>query len=87
VKSKRKYGKHNHPFHEVAENMRRKAQDGWNVYQKFTCAGCGARLTIDEPNKMYTQGTCDKCDAVTNIEEDGCNFLMTTRRLAKQTSH
>lgn len=45
-------------------------------YQKYTCAGCGNRLTIEEPNKFYETGSCDKCDTITNIKERGCNFML-----------
>lgn len=43
-------------------------------HQKFTCSGCGQRLTIDEPNVLHAEGTCDKCPAVTKIEK--CNYLL-----------
>jgi len=65
----------NHPFDEVAKTAEEKVKSGAIVYQKFTCAGCGQRLTIDEPNTFHRTGTCDQCDAVTDIEKDGCNYL------------
>jgi len=49
---------------------------GIKIYQKFTCAGCGQRLTIDEPNNFHKQGSCDKCPAITDIEKQGCNYLV-----------
>lgn len=49
---------------------------GVKVFQKFSCVGCGARLTVEEPNKFFTHGSCDKCPAVTDIKKNGCNYLL-----------
>jgi hypothetical protein len=46
------------------------------IFQKFTCAGCGSRLTIAVPNEFHSSGTCDNCDAVTDIRKSGCNYLV-----------
>lgn len=46
------------------------------VLQKFSCEHCGQRLTISEPNKIYTEGTCDKCGKVTDIRKHGCNYVL-----------
>lgn len=48
---------------------------GITLYQKFTCAGCGARLTMDKPNAFFEQGTCDNCPTITDIKKQGCNYL------------
>jgi hypothetical protein len=64
------------PFDEVCDTARRLAVEGHKVYQKFTCVGCGQRLTMDEPNHFYEEGTCDKCDAVTDIKKQGCNYMV-----------
>jgi hypothetical protein len=64
-----------HPFEEVVASAIATMQEGANVYQKYTCSGCGNRLGMEEPNKFYTLGTCDKCDAVTDIRKRGCNFM------------
>ena len=65
-----------HPFYEVAAEAARHVANGATVFQKWTCAGCGARLTLEEPNKFHLTGTCDLCPAVTNIEAQGCNYLL-----------
>jgi hypothetical protein len=65
-----------HPFYEVVWSVARMNAAGGTCYQKFTCDGCGNRLTMDVPNKMYTEGACDNCDTITNIEKKGCNFLL-----------
>jgi hypothetical protein len=63
------------PFQDVTNEAERQIEQGAVTYQKFTCAGCGARLTIDIPNTFYTKGTCDKCGALTDIAERGCNYM------------
>lgn len=65
------------PFDEVVKKVQElKARGGFVAFQKFTCAGCGNRLTIDEPFKFYTEGTCDNCPAVTDIVQQGCNYML-----------
>lgn len=71
-----------HPFYEVARQAERKMQDGFTVYQKFTCEGCGARQTIGEANRFFLTGTCEECGALTNIAARGCNFMATIGDLA-----
>ena len=65
------------PFEKMARQAERLVKDGFTVYQKFSCNGCGERLTMDVPNKFFQEGTCDKCDTVTNIERKGCNYCVT----------
>jgi hypothetical protein len=65
-----------YPFADVCKTADRLIADGWNAHQKFTCAGCGNRLTIAEPNTFHKTGTCDKCDAVTDIVAQGCNYML-----------
>lgn len=65
-----------HDFQAVVESAAEKIAAGGMVFQKFTCADCGNRLTMEEPNKFWTHGTCDKCGHVTNIQEAGHNFLL-----------
>jgi hypothetical protein len=65
-----------HPLLEVAEHADRLIKMGADVYQKFTCAGCGQRLTMEKPNVFYKTGVCDRCPTITNIEERGCNMLV-----------
>ena len=66
----------NHPFWTVAEAAHKLVLAGADIYQKFTCAACGQRLTMGEKNKFFKTGTCDKCGAVTDIEAAGCNYLV-----------
>jgi hypothetical protein len=66
-----------HPFDKItAEADILIASTKATIFQKFTCSGCGQRLTMDVPNTFYTHGTCDKCGVTTDIKAQGCNFLM-----------
>jgi NAD-dependent SIR2 family protein deacetylase len=67
---------HDHDFHKVAGSMQYHIEHGAMVYQKFTCQHCGNRLAFDVPDKMYTKGECDRCGGVTDIMENGSNFLL-----------
>jgi ribosomal protein L40E len=68
-----------YPFDDVVAKAEAFAAAGHEVYQKFTCRGCGARLTIEPPNTFHESGTCDQCSAITNIRARGCNFMIVTR--------
>jgi hypothetical protein len=63
-------------FEEVCRAAEDLCEQGWDVHQKFTCSGCGNRLTIEEPNVFHRTGTCDRCHAVTDIENQGCNYML-----------
>ena len=64
------------PLHEcVATVDELRAKDPTiRVFQKFTCSHCQTRLTMAEPNTFFSQGTCDKCGATTEIRE--CNYML-----------
>lgn len=64
-----------HPFDEVCEVVEELAKKGVQCYQKFTCAKCGARQTMEEAIVFYTEGSCEECKHVTNIKERGCNYM------------
>ena len=65
-----------YPFEEVVMDAMKMTERNCDVYQKFTCVGCGQRLTMEEPNRFYETGTCDKCPAVTDIRKMGCNYIL-----------
>lgn len=65
-----------HPLDECIKDAAKLIGQGAKVYQKFTCSGCGTRLTIDKPNVFYATGTCDNCDAITDIVKQGCNYMV-----------
>lgn len=64
------------PFNDVVAKATELSKFGFLVFQKFTCAGCGQRLTIETPNTFHTTGSCDKCPALTDIEKQGCNYML-----------
>lgn len=64
-----------YPISVIMESMMKQMARGAECHQKFTCAGCGSRLTIETPNRLFTKGECDNCDTVTDIEAQGCNFM------------
>jgi len=66
-----------YPFKDVVANAERKIAQGWTVYQQFNCAHCGAKQTMDDPNKFYLTGRCEECGKITDIEKDGMNFMAT----------
>ncbi len=66
-----------YPFDQVAADAEQLINEkGAVVFQKFTCASCGARQTMAEANKFFTSGKCEECGAVTDIKSRGCNFMM-----------
>lgn len=69
----------NYPLEECVRKAQTYINKGAKVYQKFTCANCGQRLTMDVPNTFYETGDCDKCGHVTDIKADGCNYMMVLR--------
>lgn len=68
------------PFYEVLDKALPFIKRGHTVLQKFTCASCGARQTMVEPNIFFIVGTCERCGAKTNIEQRGCGYMMIASR-------
>jgi len=70
----------NHPKDRPVEECLETAQKLWAAggvtFQKFTCSTCGQRLTMDEPNVFFAEGTCDQCGAVTDIVKQGCGYTL-----------
>ncbi len=65
-----------YPLEEIEEAVAKHIKAGHEVFQKFTCIGCGERLMVEEANRLYTSGSCDKCGVVTDIKKTGCNYLV-----------
>jgi predicted RNA-binding Zn-ribbon protein involved in translation (DUF1610 family) len=70
---------HDYPLEEIGDACMEHIKKGATIYQKFTCADCGARLMMDIPNTLFTEGTCDKCGHVTDIRQAGCNYLLISK--------
>ena len=47
---------------------------GGAFFQKWTCGGCGRRVTGNTPNAFFVRGHCEDCDHVTDLEKAGCNY-------------
>jgi len=62
-------------FDEVAKQSFDLVCKGATIHQKWTCAGCGTRQTMEVPNKMFTRGICEECGHETDIKARGCNYL------------
>ncbi len=65
-----------HPFMECVEAAVKILESGGTVFQEFNCSGCGAKQIMGEPNRFYKTATCEECGHVTDIEKDGCNYLV-----------
>lgn len=70
-----KKSNHDHPFREVAATAHQRILDGWIIFQKFTCQGCGRRIIINVPNALFAIGHCKHCDHQSDLLESGCNYL------------
>jgi hypothetical protein len=64
-----------HPFDECLKGAKVIMDKGHNIHQQFTCAKCKAKQTMDVPNVFYKTGRCEECGHITNIKEDGCNYM------------
>jgi hypothetical protein len=66
------------PFAEVTQKALaiHKRSPEAEIFQQWNCAHCGTKQTMEVPNKFYTHGICEVCDHLTNIEQDGCNFML-----------
>lgn len=60
----------------VAEAEALVAEGNSTIFQKFTCEICLARQTMDRPNALYKTGKCDECGHISNLERNGCGFML-----------
>lgn len=65
-----------HPLEQCLKTADMVVKSGGDVYQEFTCAGCGAKQTIPQANTFYESATCEECNHLTDIKTDGCNYLV-----------
>lgn len=63
-------------FYACARGASEQIQKGNTIYQKFWCSNCGEAQHMEKPNAFYTQGKCEKCGHITDILNDGCNYLL-----------
>ena len=65
-----------YPIAECAEACEKIIAKGGTVYQKWTCDGCGERITANNPNTFTLKGHCEGCNHITDIAAKGCNYLV-----------
>lgn len=68
-------GAKDYPFYDVFTEAERLVREGHTVHQKFTCASCGSRQTMEEANVFHKLGKCEECGHTTDIEAQGCNYM------------
>ena len=79
--TKRKPEYKNYPLEEIAdaaEHILRTYPRGTAIYQKWTCAGCGDRVTGNNPNEIHEQGHHEDCGHITDMRKTGCNYSVHT---------
>jgi hypothetical protein len=71
-----------YPLHECAREAEKLIAKGCDVYQKWTCAACGERVTANQPNHWTEQGHHEEkadgspCGHITDIRLTGCNYIV-----------
>jgi hypothetical protein len=65
-----------YPFAECAAVADQQIKDGATIYQKWTCDGCGRRVTANNPNFFTVKGHCEHCDTITDVAAKGCNYSL-----------
>jgi hypothetical protein len=65
-----------YPLKECVEACEKIVAEGGTVYQKWTCDGCGGRITGNNPNTFTLKGHCEDCDFTTDLLVKGCNYLV-----------
>jgi hypothetical protein len=68
----------NFPIAECARALAKifASNPGSAFYQKWTCGGCGVRVTATTMNKLAKIGHCDDCGHDTDILKSGCNYAL-----------
>jgi hypothetical protein len=65
------------PWDDLLRQAQAAIGKGATVFQKFTCAGCGARQTICSANIFHRAGQCEECQHVTDLVAAGGGFMAT----------
>ena len=68
-----------HPWNEVLDAADALIKQDIDVYQQFNCAKCGAKQTMDHPNKFHITGICEECGHETDIVKNGMNYMVHAR--------
>jgi len=65
-----------HPFNECVRDAEKLMQAGHKIFQQFNCSRCGAKQTMETPDVFYRTGQCEECGHITDIEKNGCNYMV-----------
>lgn len=67
-----------YPWDECVAQIAARRRDGnVTVFQQWNCEHCNAKQTMDEPNTLYETGQCEECNKITNIKQNGMNYMIT----------
>lgn len=69
-----------HDFDECVRDAARLIDMGHTIFQQFNCAHCGIKQTMEAPNLFFRSGKCEECGRITNIEKNGCNYMVVMGR-------
>jgi hypothetical protein len=58
---------HDFPLEDLAEELENLVAEGWTVFQKWTCRGCGERCISDEPNVIHRAMRHANCGTVSKV--------------------
>ena len=64
------------PLTEVATACDSLIKRGSFILQKWTCDGCGQRVTAQNINVLCQHGHCQHCGRVTDLTVKGCNYAL-----------
>jgi hypothetical protein len=73
-----------YPIDECARVAAQYIKEGARVYQKWTCDGCGDRVTANQPNHWTELGHHEDCGHITNIKAKGCNYMLVWSKPGKE---
>jgi hypothetical protein len=62
------------PIREIEKMANAQIDKGFFIWQKWTCAHCGSRQTMDKPNVLYLTGECQECKRISPIPY--CGFML-----------
>jgi RNase P subunit RPR2 len=65
-----------YPFRDCIAGAEVRIRKGGDVFQQFNCSSCGTKQTMPDRNIFYKTGRCEECGKITDIEQDGCNYML-----------
>lgn len=65
-----------YPLTDLARTIAKANREGGTAFFKFTCDYCHSRQTVDVPNVLFEEVTCEDCKSVTNTARKGGNLML-----------